>query len=157
MQPRGRMMKARFSSTAICMLLFIFSLWLPISASAQTGNQVPNGTSVGSGIGLSPAGYAQQRAKYERWAADGDTRAMRDLGKLYKDGHGVPQNYDLARQWFEKAAAAGDSQAMCELGYFYKSTRGVPQDYDQARHWFKKAAAADNAQALYELGVFYEN
>jgi len=139
----------------VCTLLFIFSVWLPISASAQTGDQTPNGViSGGIGPGLDDA---QQRARYEKAAAAGNAQAMRELGKLYRDGRGVPRDYDVARQWYEKAAAAGDSLAMCELGYFYKSARGVPRDYDVARQWYEKAAAAGNAQAVYELGVFYEN
>jgi TonB family protein len=151
------MVKARFSAMVVCTLFFVLSLRLSISASAQTSNQVPNGEGTGGGIGLSPEGYAQLRAKYEKAAAAGDTRAMRELGKFYKDGRGVPQDYEQARQWFERAAVAGNALAMYEVGDFYENGLDVPQDYTQARKWFEKAAAAGNADAMRDLGILYEN
>jgi len=33
---------------------------------------------------------------------------MNNLGRYYKNGWGVPQDYGKAREWFEKAAAAGN-------------------------------------------------
>ena len=36
---------------------------------------------------------------------------MRDLGVLYENGQGAPQDDAKARAWFEKAAAAGDVDA----------------------------------------------
>ena len=43
------------------------------------------------------------------------SKAMTNLGVLYEDGHGVPQDYQTAKKWFEKAAAAGDAEAMYML------------------------------------------
>ena len=40
---------------------------------------------------------------------------MRDLGFLYENGQGVPQDYAKAREWFEKAAAAGSADAVKDL------------------------------------------
>jgi hypothetical protein len=49
-------------------------------------------------------------------ADQGDTRAQTVLGKAYKDGLGVPQDYVQAHMWYNLAAAsAGSSSAEREL------------------------------------------
>jgi len=49
-------------------------------------------------------------------AEQGDTRAQTVLGKAYKDGLGVPQDYVQAHMWYNLAAAsAGSSSAEREL------------------------------------------
>src|SRR5262245_47784216 len=40
-------------------------------------------------------------------AEGGDASAQNQLGLLYYEGTGVPQNYLQARQWFEEAAKQG--------------------------------------------------
>jgi hypothetical protein len=57
------------------------------------------------------------------WLAD----AMGNLGRRYRDGHGVTQNYQQARWWYEKAAAAGNVMAMDNLGWLYRGGHGVTQ------------------------------
>src|SRR5690349_17324076 len=103
------MMKARFSSMAICMLLFVFSLWLFISASAQTGNQT-NGAGGKAAVAGDPrAKEILAREQYEKAAAAGDAEAMYNLGLSYKEGRMIGVDYALARKWFAKAAAAGNT------------------------------------------------
>lgn len=43
--------------------------------------------------------------KMHRLAQQGDVNAQTLLGKAYKDGHNVPQDYVLAHMWFNLAAA----------------------------------------------------
>ena len=81
---------------------------------------------------------------------------MNDLGRLYQNGHGVPQDYAKAREWYEKAATKDNAVAMSNLGALFADGHGVPQDYAKAREWFEKAAAKDNAEAMANLGVLYE-
>jgi uncharacterized protein YdaT len=80
---------------------------------------------------------------------------MTNLGLLYGDGHGVPQDYAKAREWYEKAAEAGAAQAMTNLGVIYENGQGVPQDYAKAREWYEKGAGAGSAQAMALLAVLY--
>jgi len=82
---------------------------------------------------------------------------MRNLGVLYANGQGVPQDQTKAREWYEKAAAAGDAGAMRNLGVLYADGQGVAQDYPKAREWTEKAATAGDASAMSNLGVFYAN
>src|SRR5271169_4603771 len=72
---------------------------------------------------------------------------MYNLGGLYGQGHGVPQDYNKAKEWWERAAAAGFAGAMRNLGALYAQGRGVPQDYQKAKEWFEKSAAAGDRDA----------
>jgi TPR repeat protein len=90
-------------------------------------------------------------------AAQGDAWAQHNLGVLYDNGRGVPQDYVKARGWYEKAAAQGNPWAQHSLGVLYDNGRGVPQDYVKARDWYEKAAAQGNPWAQHNLGVLYDN
>ena len=75
-------------------------------------------------------------------------RYAKEVGLLYYNGWGVPQDYAQAREWFEKAAAAGHAMAMRYLGLLYYNGQGVAQDYARAREWFEKAFAAGDSGAV---------
>jgi TPR repeat protein len=74
-------------------------------------------------------------------AAQGNAEAQRNLGVMYRDGQGVPQDYAIARQWFEKAAAQGDAKAQYNLAGLYYNGNGGSQDYVRAHMWWSLAAA----------------
>lgn len=76
---------------------------------------------------------------------------MDRLGDLYKEGHGVAQDYAEAKKWYEKAAALGDMIAMDNLGYLYENGQGVAVDLEQALRWYQKAEEAGNFFALFHL------
>lgn len=86
----------------------------------------------------------------------GDARAQFNLGVLYYDGEGVPQNYSEAAKWYRKAAEQGFARAQFNLGLMYKNGEGVSQDYKEAVKWYRKAAEQGDARAQNNLGVFYE-
>ena len=96
-------------------------------------------------------------AKWYRLAADqGYGQAQSNLGILYQNGQGVPQDYAAAVSWFRKAADQGLAAAQHGLGNMYYEGQGVPQDYTAAVSWFRKAADQGLAQAQTNLGVMYE-
>ncbi len=101
--------------------------------------------------------YATALREWRPLAEEGDVDAQYNLGGLYYDGQGVPQNYGQARHWYEQAAAQGNVEAQRRLGVMYGNGYGVQQNYEQARQWFGKAAAQGLAYAQYGLGVLYEN
>ena len=71
-----------------------------------------------------------RRSKWYRKAADqGDAAAQSNLGVMYANGQGVPQDYAEAVQWYRKAADQGDADAQNNLGVMYDKGQGVPQDY----------------------------
>ena len=90
-------------------------------------------------------------------AAQGSPWAQAQLGQLYANGRGVPQDYATAGEWYEKAAAQGHAGAQAQLGQLYANGRGVPQDYKKARQWWEQAALQGNAQAQFNLGQLYAN
>ncbi|MDR2220610.1 MAG: sel1 repeat family protein [Methylobacillus sp.] len=98
---------------------------------------------------------------YRKAAEQGDAWAQNDLGTLYVNGLGVPQDYAQAVQWFRKAAEQGEPRAMLNLGWNYGGL-GVPEDYAQAAQWFRKAVEQNDyddsitRDALSELCGLYE-
>ena len=95
------------------------------------------------------------RQQLKRLAAQGSPWAQTQLGQLYANGLGVPQDYMTARGWYEKAAAQGHAGAQAQLGQLYASGLGVPQDHKKAQQWWEQAALQGNAQAQFNLGQLY--
>jgi Sel1 repeat len=52
-------------------------------------------------------------------AQRGDARAQANVGRLYHEGHGVPQDYAEAVKWFRKAADQGYTGSQFQLGSLY--------------------------------------
>src|SRR5512143_870522 len=73
-------------------------------------------------------------------AEQGLPMAQYNLGIMYYNGQGVPQDYPEAVKWFRKAADQGDADAQFILGVIYTLGQGVPQGYAEALKWFRKAA-----------------
>jgi hypothetical protein len=73
--------------------------------------------------------------------------AQNNLGRLYQNGWGVPQDYAEAARWYHKAADQGNADAQNNLGWLYQNGWGVPQDYAEALRWYRKAADQGNADA----------
>ena len=54
-----------------------------------------------------------------RLADQGDAFAQYDLGVMYANGQGVPQDYAQAVAWYRKAADQGNAAAQTNLGVMY--------------------------------------
>lgn len=89
-------------------------------------------------------------------AQAGDPNAQNELGLLYSEGRGFPQNYLEAKGWFKKAADQGHADAQVNLGTLYFLGRGAPYSDHMALFWFQKAAEQRNALAFAKLGMMYE-
>jgi TPR repeat protein len=97
-------------------------------------------------------GVASLREKAEQ----GDSGSQYDLGMVYEQGKGVPQDTAQAVIWFRKAAEKGDADAEFSLGKLYEEGKGVPKDYTQAADWYEKSAERGaQAQAEFRLGKLY--
>nr|WP_281357689.1 tetratricopeptide repeat protein [Aromatoleum diolicum] len=70
------------------------------------------------------------------------------LGKLYRNGFGVLQDYGQAVKWIRTAAERGDPDGMLELGRLYRDGVGFPRDPVRAYVWFNRAAAALHGDAV---------
>jgi TPR repeat protein len=96
-------------------------------------------------------------ALFETGVKYGHVASMSNLGWLYENGKGVPQDYAKAREWYEKAAAKDNAAAMNNLGGLYENGNGVAQDYAKARELYEKAAAKGFGTPMSNLGWLYEN
>jgi uncharacterized protein len=104
-----------------------------------------------------------QRADYQRalasWrplAVQGNPTAQNNLGIMYLDGKGVPQNTSEAVRYLSLSAAAGSSLGQNNLGGLYRDGKGVPRDYGKAAQWFAASASQGNSAGMYNLGLMYE-
>ena len=101
--------------------------------------------------------YPEDIRKIRILAEQGDAEAQCNLGIMYYNGEGVPQDYKDAVKWCRKAAEQGLAEAQSNLGTMYANGEGVPQDYKEAVKWFRKAAEQGYAGAQYNLGNMYVN
>ncbi len=82
-------------------------------------------------------------------------RAYYNLGFMYHNGQGVPQDYAEAVTLYRKAAEQGNAIAQINLGFMCHNGQGVPQDYAEAVTLYRKAAEQGYAQAWNNLGWLY--
>lgn len=62
---------------------------------------------------------------YEESADLNNSSAINKLGNLYRNGHGVKQDYLKAKNYFEQSADLNNSNALFNLGYLYEEGLGV--------------------------------
>jgi len=68
-------------------------------------------------------------------AEQGLAAAQKNLGVMYQQGQGVPQDYAEAVKWTRRAAEQGFAAAQYNLGVMYYEGQGGPQDFIQAYMW----------------------
>lgn len=86
--------------------------------------------------------YATALKEWEPLARDGGAAAQYNVGLLYYNGRGVPQDFKEAASWFERAANQGYVKAEHNLGAMYGTGQGVKRDYMEAYKWLSICAAA---------------
>ena len=101
--------------------------------------------------------YEAALKEFNEAAEQDDVLAQLNLGQMYREGKGVPQDDAQAVSWYLKAAKRGVVVAQFILGNMYRQGEGVPQDYVKATNWYLKAAEQGDASAQYNLGVMYAN
>jgi TPR repeat protein len=92
---------------------------------------------------------AYQKGDYQtaakEWQAEadkGNAAAQFNLGMLYFDGKGVPQDYNEAAVYLRRAADQGYAKAQHNLGAILGSGQGIKRDYEQAYVWMSLCAAS---------------
>jgi TPR repeat protein len=85
--------------------------------------------------------YAAAVKEWRPLAEKGDAPSQFNLGLMYVDGLGVPQDYNQALSWFERSAQQDYAKAQLNLGAMYASGKGVKRDYIQAYKWLNICAA----------------
>ncbi len=74
-------------------------------------------------------------------AEQGDASAQFNLGLMYANGDGVPEDDAEAVHWYRQAAEQGIISAQFTLGFMYANGDGVPEDDIQAYAWISIASA----------------
>ncbi len=95
--------------------------------------------------------YATALREFRVLAEQGNAKAQNNLGLMYNNGEGVPQDHAEAVKWYRKAAEQGYSVAQYTLGFMYGRGVGVPQDYIQAHMWFNLAGAQGDNYAYRDI------
>ncbi len=88
-------------------------------------------------------------------AAEGDPKALFEIGRRYAEGRGTQADLAKAAEWYTKAAEAGFAPAQYRLGDLYQKGNGVDRDAAKAKMWFQLAAQQGNASAMHNLGVLF--
>lgn len=88
-------------------------------------------------------------------AAEGDPKALFEIGSRYAEGRGTQADLVKAAEWYAKAAEAGFAPAQYRLGDLYQKGNGVDRDAAKAKMWFQLAAQQGNASAMHNLGVLF--
>ena len=96
--------------------------------------------------------YATAERALRKAAVKGDVRAQNNLGYLYENGLGIPQDFTQALQWYKRAADGGLADAQYNLATLYHHGRGVARDHTTAYKLFTEAAHAGFADAEYMMG-----
>jgi uncharacterized protein len=83
-------------------------------------------------------------------AEQGNAEAQFNLGSLYYQGWGVPQDYKEAAEWLRKSAEQGYIFAQVSLGSIYaEGVQGaIRQNYSDALMWFILAAGQGDMEAM---------
>jgi hypothetical protein len=80
-------------------------------------------------------------------AEQGNAEAQNNLGVMYHEGQGVPQDYSESARWYQSAANQGFAGAQFNLGLMYSAGQGVPMDNVQAYMWYSLAGVSPDPAA----------
>ena len=96
--------------------------------------------------------YAEAVRWYRQAAEQGHANAQNNLGIMYDNGEGVPEDDTEAVRWYRKAAEQRDADAQYNLGAMYSRGEGVTEDDIQAYAWISVASAqgVENAKKAKE-------
>ena len=90
--------------------------------------------------------FGQDPELVER-AEGGDAIAQFNLGLMYDNGEGVPEDDTQAVKWYRLAADQGNAFAQFFLGLMYTKGEGVPEDDVESYARFNVAVALGNEDA----------
>ena len=100
---------------------------------------------------------ADNLSHWQGRAEKGSANAQYNLGAIYDNGDGVPEDDTEAVKWFRKAADQGHVNAQFNLGVMYANGEGVERNAAEAAAWYRKAADQGDYRAQYNLGALYAN
>lgn len=88
-------------------------------------------------------------------AKKGNAAIQNQIGVMYNNGQGVPQDFNQAKEWYEKAANQNYDWGLYNLADYYYSGTVVKQNYKKAFELFQKSANLGNYDAQNRLANMY--
>lgn len=85
--------------------------------------------------------WAKSAEMYLKGAQLGNADCQSEIGYAYKQGAGVPRDYNQALAWYTKAAKQNHTGGLVGLGYMYDEAIGVKEDDAKALKLYDRAAA----------------
>ena len=89
------------------------------------------------------------------FASNGDSVAQYNMGVLYRDGHGVDKNVEVALSWFLLAADQQHMLANYATAKLLEQHKTLGVSQDRNLHYYKEAAFLGHAIAPLEIGNYY--
>lgn len=105
---------------------------------------------------LEEGDYTAALKEFVPLARHGNSVAQFNLGFMYHEGKGVPQDSKESLKWYRLAADQGDPAAQFNIGVMYEKGDGVPQDSKEALKWYRLAADQGTPSAQLNVGLMYE-
>ena len=103
---------------------------------------------------LSTSSHADYFDDLLELAEQGDANAQFNLGVMYSNGQGVPENDKTAVMWYTKAAEQGFANAQGNLGFMYATGQGVPENDVNAYVWSSMGKANGNETAKENIDIY---
>jgi len=98
------------------------------------------------------------RIKWFEIAAEFDhLPSVEFVASAYKDGKGIPQDFDRAVFMYKRAADMGSTHAMNTLGYMYSNGIGVDKNINESLAWYRQSAEAGSSNAAWYIGKIYHD
>ena len=124
-------------------IIAIAAATMALSGFGARADQLQDGASA-----FQNGNYTRALASWRPLANQGNPVAQNNLGIMYLDGKGVPQNYAEGIRWYKLAAAQDNAAAMSNLGFMFEHGLGVEIDEAQALQYVNKAARNGDPNAL---------
>jgi hypothetical protein len=93
---------------------------------------------------------------FSELADKGIAEAQINIGMMFENGQGVPQDYGEAVRWYRLAADQGLIKAKYNLGLMYAYGKGVDKDPIEAIKWYRLSAEQGYADAQHNLELLYK-
>lgn len=113
--------------------LFVLLVVLGLSDAVQADHRHDHGVAYDA---FQKGDYETALAEWTYLAERGSRNAQYNLGMMYAQGQGVPQNFAEAFRWYMMAAEQGDIEAQRSVSAMYASGLGVEHDHEKAYLWF---------------------
>jgi uncharacterized protein len=155
----GQLLSNNLTKTSRLWARLVTGQWRALAVSLALGVVlVPSAANADFSDGINAYKQGDYAAALNEWlpyAAENDSRALYNLGQMYRLGQGVKVDLVTAEQYYKRAAKQGHAAARGNLGSIYFTQQ--PPKIDEALYYWRSAARGGDVRSQYLLGVQYFN